>query len=81
MVYFAKKFLDSPEATLSVIKVISTIAFLNSPDFHSQTQFQTTKESLTAWGLEDSNLSFIRREMRSLLLKYIMQKDAVVEYH
>jgi len=35
---------------------------------------------MVAWGLENGDLSFVRREMRDLLFKYIKQGDAVVEY-
>jgi hypothetical protein len=33
-----------------------------------------------AWGLKNSNLTFVRREIRALLFKYINQGDAVLEF-
>jgi hypothetical protein len=33
-----------------------------------------------AWGLKNSNMTFVRDEMRSLLFKYIDQGLAIVEF-
>jgi hypothetical protein len=35
---------------------------------------------MAAWGLKDKNLSFVRREITTLLFKYILEGEAVVEY-
>lgn len=36
---------------------------------------------LEEWGLKNCDVTFVRREIRTLLFKYIHQGDAVVEYH
>jgi hypothetical protein len=49
-------------------------------DFGYQRKFPSAAEKLMAWGLKNSNLTFVRRQIRSTLLQYINQGDAVVEY-
>jgi hypothetical protein len=36
---------------------------------------------MVAWGLNSHDLTFVRREIRTLLLKYINSEQAVVEYN
>jgi hypothetical protein len=50
-------------------------------DFQSQSSFSSVADLLEAWGLKNSDVTFVRREIRTLLFKYIHQGDAVVEYH
>lgn len=49
-------------------------------DFRYQRKFPSATEKLMAWGLKNSNLTFVRREIRSILLQYISRGDAVVEF-
>jgi hypothetical protein len=35
---------------------------------------------MAAWGLKSFDVSFIRREIKALLLKYINDGDAIVEF-
>jgi hypothetical protein len=37
-------------------------------------------DRITGWGLKDSDLTFVRRELRTLLFEYINRGDAYVEY-
>ena len=45
-----------------------------------QTSFASAAEGLAAWGLKNYNMTFVRRELRTLVFKYIHRGDAVVEY-
>jgi hypothetical protein len=49
-------------------------------DFQCQKKFPSAADKLTAWGLKNSDMTFVRREIRSVLLKYIDRGDAVVEF-
>lgn len=35
---------------------------------------------MVAWGLKNLDLTFVRFEIKTLLFKYILQGDAVVEF-
>lgn len=35
---------------------------------------------MAAWGLVNSDVAFVRRDLNGLLFKYIQNGDAVVEY-
>lgn len=52
-----------------------------STNFHCQTAFSSVQVGMAAWGLQNSDLTFVRREIRTLLFKYINRRDAVVEFH
>jgi len=43
-------------------------------------QAGSAAERMILWGLKNSDVTFVRREIRSLLFKYIAQGDASVEY-
>jgi hypothetical protein len=45
-----------------------------------QTRYHSVADRLAAWGLQNSDLTFVRRELRSLLLKYVSRGEASVEY-
>jgi hypothetical protein len=49
-------------------------------DFRRQKKFPSAADKLTAWGLKNSDLTFVRRQIRSILLEYIDRGDAVVEF-
>jgi hypothetical protein len=61
--------------------VYAGIPIIISADFHFQTKFSSAADGLAAWGLNNTtiNMKFIRREIRTLLLKYINEGDGVVE--
>jgi hypothetical protein len=42
--------------------------------------FKSRPERLAAWGLKTSDLTFVRRGIRTLLLNYLEKGDAVIEY-
>jgi hypothetical protein len=52
-----------------------------SIDFQFQTKFPSMEDRMLAWGLKNSNMTFVRCEIASLLYKYVDMGDAVVEYH
>jgi len=37
-------------------------------------------DGMAAWGLKNGDMSFVRREIMSVLFKYIREGNAVVEY-
>lgn len=41
--------------------------------------FASAAEGLAAWGLKNYDMTFVRREIRTLVFKYIHRGDAVVE--
>ena len=41
--------------------------------------FASAAEGLADWGLKNYDMTFIRREIRMLIFKYIHRGDAVVE--
>jgi hypothetical protein len=45
-----------------------------------QMSFPRLQDRVAAWGLKNSNLTFVRREIRTLVLQYIQKGDALVEY-
>ena len=49
-------------------------------NFQCQTLFASTVDVLAAWGLKNYDISFVHREIRTIIFKYIHQGDAVVEY-
>jgi hypothetical protein len=49
-------------------------------DLRYQRKFPSAAEKLNAWGLKNSDMTFLRREIRSLLFQYISRGDAVVEF-
>jgi hypothetical protein len=51
-----------------------------SADFQFQTKFPSIADSMVAWGLKNSNMTFVRREISSVLFKYVHRGDAVLEY-
>jgi Ulp1 family protease len=80
-VYFARKFLQDPVATLGIIKVLLFIFSKRSLLIYDcQTQYPSAADGMAAWGLENADLTFIRQEMKSLLLKYVSGGEASVEY-
>jgi Ulp1 family protease len=80
LIYFATKFMLDPEATLAIMKVgfIFFPRFLT--DVLSQKSFSSEGQRLNAWGLSSSDLSFVRQDLRTLLLEYIGRKEAVVQF-
>jgi len=63
------------------LRLIPTFIFQIYPEFGFQTKFPSEAEGLAAWGLKNSDMTFVRREIRTLLYKYVHQGDALVEYH
>lgn len=53
---------------------------LISTNFYSQTEFSSMADTMNAWGLVNTDLTFIRHEMRTLLLEYINKGEALIEY-
>lgn len=51
-----------------------------STDFRFQTKFPSVEDRTNAWGLKNLDMTFVRREIAFLLLKYIDNGEAVVEY-
>jgi hypothetical protein len=45
-----------------------------------QTSFSTPSDGMAAWGLKNNNLTFVRRDLRTALYKYISRGEAVVEF-
>jgi hypothetical protein len=82
MIYFAKKNLFKPRFHNGPHKGLFG-QFLQPiyTDFRSQSSFTSAADRLAAWGLKNGDVTFVRREIRTLLYKYIHQGDAVVEYH
>jgi len=80
LIFFAQTFFSNPEWTLNRIKVIFSISASILTNFHSQDSFSSSADRLAAWGLETDDLSFVRRDLKSLLFKYMKEGDAVVEY-
>ena len=53
----------------------------NLADFLPLTRFPTSADRLAAWGLKNSNMTFIHRELRTLLYKYVCQGEVVLEFN
>src|ERR1700678_29528 len=53
---------------------------LISTNSQCQTRFSSVADRLVGWGLQDTNMTSVRHEMRTLLFKYINEGDAVVEF-
>ena len=76
-VFFEPRFdHDSDQGYLNPSFVVVSADF----DFPYQTKFPSFADSMLAWGLESSNMTFVRREISSLLFTYVDRGDAEVEY-
>jgi hypothetical protein len=45
-----------------------------------QTKFSTLKQRMEAWGLKNYDVTFVRREIRTILFEYVRRGDALVEF-
>lgn len=80
-IYFARRFLQDPVATIGIIKVMSIFLFRKTCiDLQSKAQFSSNQDLLSAWGLKNADMTFVRREITGLLLKYIGSGEASAEY-
>ena len=82
LIYFARKFLSDPDATMAIIKVVSSFhpKYVVLADISCQKSFRSKDEMLDAWGLKSMDLSFVRRDLRTLLLEYVAKRYATVDY-
>ena len=53
---------------------------MTSTNVINQTKFPLPKYLIAGWGLKDTNLTFIRLQIRSCILEYVNLGDAYVEY-
>jgi hypothetical protein len=65
---------------LEIIKVFLFFFQKTCVQFQSQTQYHSTADRMAAWGLKNSDLMFVRHELRSLLFRYLSCGKALVEY-
>jgi Ulp1 family protease len=81
-VFFAKAFLYNPPATMNLIKVgLVFLFFIQMVLADVGCQNPPSAADLTSqWGLKSNDITFIRREIRTTLLRYISNGDASVEY-
>ena len=64
-------------ALINVSDLYIVIIFTYLP---CQSKISSQKDILAAWGLEGSDITFIRRELVMTLFKYVSRGDATVEY-
>jgi hypothetical protein len=65
---------------MGIIKVVSILFPKTFIDLYSKAKFSSAADVLSGWGLKNHNMMFVRREIRTLLFKYISQGDASAEY-
>ena len=85
LIYFARKFLSDPDATIAIIKVVSSFhsKYVVLADISCQKSFfffRSKDEMLDAWGLKSLDLSFVRQDLRTLLLECVAKRYVTVEY-
>lgn len=83
LIFFGKRFFQSPDLVLSLLKVFIShlcLPSLKSTHFRIQTKFSSPEARLVAWDLKSNDMTFVRRDIRSLVFQYIRCGDAVVEY-
>jgi len=56
------------------------VLYLISTHLPCQTPFASGADALVGWGLKDSNMTFVRHQIRTLLFQYIDRGDAIVEF-
>ena len=45
-----------------------------------QTKFSSASQPMEAWGLKNYDMTFVHREIRTILFEYVRRGDAVVEF-
>jgi hypothetical protein len=81
VIYFGKIFFRDPSSTLALLKVQKIVSFpYTLLKFRYQTKFSSPEDGLLAWGLRNPDMTFLRREIRAILYKYIQNGDATVEF-
>lgn len=81
LIYFARKFISRPKDVLEIIKVLSILIIISRTDILNKKTYSSNEELLEAWDLKSSDLTFVRRDLRLLLQKYVAKGEAVVIYN